>query len=65
MLEALSAGPFSTVQDAGRPGYTDLGVPLSGACDPWALAEANLLVGNGRGAAALEVTVAGPELLGP
>lgn len=35
---------------------------MSGACDPWGLAQANLLVGNEPRAAAIEVTVSGPEL---
>lgn len=63
MLEVVTPGLLSTIQDAGRPDYADLGVPLSGACDPWGLAQANLLLGNGAGAATLEVTVTGPELL--
>ncbi len=63
MFEVLTPGLLSTIQDAGRPDYTDLGVPVSGACDPWALAQANLLLGNRPGAATLEMTVLGPELL--
>jgi antagonist of KipI len=37
-------------------------VPVSGACDPWGLAQANLLVGNERDAAAIEATLEGPAL---
>jgi biotin-dependent carboxylase-like uncharacterized protein len=62
MLETLEPGLLSTVQDGGRPGFTDLGVPAGGACDPWSLAVANLLLGNDPGHAALEVTILGPEL---
>ncbi|HMA34744.1 MAG TPA: biotin-dependent carboxyltransferase family protein [Chloroflexia bacterium] len=62
MLEVITPGLLSTVQDAGRLDYTDLGVPRAGACDPWALAAANLLLGNPPGAAALEITIAGPAL---
>jgi antagonist of KipI len=62
MLEVLEAGLLSTIQDAGRPEWTHLGVPIGGACDPWSLAVANLLVGNDPGAAALEMTLAGPVL---
>jgi KipI family sensor histidine kinase inhibitor len=60
--EILEAGTLTTVQDLGRPGYRRAGVALSGAMDPGALVAANLAVGNARGAAALECTLAGPSL---
>jgi antagonist of KipI len=63
MLEVLEPGFLSTVQDAGRPGSTDLGVPVGGACDTWSMAVANLLAGNDPGDAVLEITLGGPELL--
>jgi biotin-dependent carboxylase-like uncharacterized protein len=50
---------LTTVQDLGRPGYAHLGVPRSGALDVPALEAANALVGNGSGAAGLEVTLTG------
>jgi len=59
MLEVLEAGILTTVQDSGRRDALDLGVPVSGACDPWALAVANVLIGNEPTAAALEMTVLG------
>jgi 5-oxoprolinase (ATP-hydrolysing) subunit C len=62
MLEVLEPGFLSTVQDGGRPAFTDLGVPVGGACDRWSLAVANLLLANPPDAAALEVTLSGPEL---
>jgi biotin-dependent carboxylase-like uncharacterized protein len=62
VLEVLTPGLLSTVQDAGRPGWAHLGVPRAGACDPWSLAVANLLLGNPVEAAALEITLLGPEL---
>jgi antagonist of KipI len=37
-------------------------VPRSGACDPWSLAIANLVVGNEPDQAALEMTLSGPVL---
>jgi biotin-dependent carboxylase-like uncharacterized protein len=61
-IEVLSAGPMTTVQDRGRPGWAHLGVPPSGAADARALDLGNRLVGNERGAAALEATLAGPRL---
>ena len=63
MLEVLEPGFLSTVQDRGRRGSTDLGVPVGGACDTWSMAVANLLAGNDPGDAVLEITVAGPELV--
>jgi allophanate hydrolase subunit 2 len=63
MLEVLAPGLLSTIQDAGRPDAVDLGIPPGGACDPWSLAVANLLHGNPPEAAALEITLAGLELL--
>jgi biotin-dependent carboxylase-like uncharacterized protein len=59
VLEVLRAGPLTTVQDLGRPGYAHLGVPRSGALDVPALRAANALVGNDPGAAGLEVTLTG------
>ncbi|OBZ95736.1 allophanate hydrolase [Pararhizobium polonicum] len=55
MIEIIDTGPLNTIQDLGRPGYRDIGVTASGAMDPLALKIANLLVGNGEGAAAIEV----------
>jgi len=58
----LRAGPLTTVQDLGRPGWAHLGVPRSGALDQPALRLANRLVGNPDGAAGLEVTLTGCAL---
>jgi len=62
-LEVLDGGLAGTIQDGGRPEWTHLGVPPGGAADPCSLAIANLLIGNGRAAAALEMTLVGPTLL--
>jgi len=61
-LEVIRPGLMTTVQDLGRTGYRSSGVPLSGAMDAKALRCANLLVGNAEGAAALEITLLGPEI---
>ena len=58
-LEVIEPGFLTTVQDAGRPDWTHVGVPTGGACDRWSLAVANLLAGNPTGAAALELTLVG------
>lgn len=63
MILVRQPGPLTTVQDLGRPGHAHLGVPLAGAVDRPSLRAANALVGNASGAAALETTLVGPELL--
>jgi biotin-dependent carboxylase-like uncharacterized protein len=62
VIVVRSPGLLTTVQDLGRPGMAHLGVPTAGAADVEALRHANRLVGNPPAAAALEVTVLGPEL---
>ncbi len=62
MIEILQGGFLSTVQDSGRYGYREYGVPISGAMDLYALRVANILVGNSEGAAGIEVTLGGLKL---
>ena len=61
-IEVIKPGLATSVQDAGRPGYYNIGIPISGALDQYSLRAANLLVGNDEGAAVLEATLLGPEL---
>ena len=61
-IVVVKAGMLTTVQDAGRWGYQSRGVPVAGPMDPVSHRLANALVGNGRDAALLEVTLLGPEL---
>jgi len=68
IIHVLSAGPGTTLQDAGRHGYLRYGVTAAGPMDPLAHATANLAVGNPAGATALEVSPGGIEVtaeLGP
>ena len=62
-IRVLRPGLLTTVQDMGRHGLQHVGLCPGGAMDPVSLALANALVGNAPGAAALEITVIGPELL--
>jgi biotin-dependent carboxylase-like uncharacterized protein len=55
-------GLSTTVQDLGRPGYYNIGIPLSGGMDRFALRVANMLVGNNEAEAVLEAVFMGPEL---
>ena len=53
---------LTTVQDLGRWGHQGSGVPVAGPMDAYSHVAANRLVGNEDGAAALEITLIGPEL---
>jgi biotin-dependent carboxylase-like uncharacterized protein len=58
----VAAGPMSSVQDRGRPGWLRSGLSAGGAADPVALAAANVLVGNPADAAAIEFTLSGDTI---
>ena len=58
-LIVRSCGPMTSLQDAGRVGSRRFGVSGSGAMDRLALAHANVLVGNGPGAGAIEMALMG------
>ncbi|QTY27244.1 biotin-dependent carboxyltransferase family protein [Flavobacterium sp. CS20] len=62
MIKLLSNGFYTSIQDLGRFGYTDFGVPLSGAMDQNLSRFANLLVGNSPEQAVLEMTFIGSKL---
>lgn len=55
-IQILSPGPLTTVQDLGRYGYMKDGFGASGVMDARAASIANLLVGNDRNSAVLEMT---------
>jgi antagonist of KipI len=61
-LRIVTPGLYTTLADAGRPGYRSLGVPVGGAADRWSLALGNALVGNPPDTAALEFTLTGPTV---
>jgi antagonist of KipI len=61
-LTVIRPGMLTTVQDLGRWGHQSAGVPVAGPMDAYAHRYANRLVGNPDNAAALEVTLLGPEL---
>ncbi len=56
------SGLMTTIQDNGRTGYRNIGMPVSGPMDTIAFRLANLLAGNEESAPALEVTMQGPVL---
>jgi antagonist of KipI len=61
-LRVIRPGMLTTIQDLGRWGYQAGGVPVAGPMDSYSHQRANRLVGNPDGAAALEITLIGPEL---
>ncbi len=61
-LEVIVPGLHTTVQDLGRFGYQEVGVPPSGPLDRVSLRLANALVGNPPGTPALEMLLQGPTL---
>lgn len=56
-IVVVEGGPQALVQDTGRRGLTGWGVGEGGVMDPWELQAANRLLGNGPGAAGIEVTL--------
>lgn len=61
-ISVLTPGAYTTVQDKGRYGYQQMGVPVAGVLDAFAFRAANMLVGNPDSAAVLEITIMGPRL---
>ncbi len=61
-LEVIAPGLHTTVQDQGRIGYQDIGVPASGPLDRISLRLANALVGNPPDTPVLEMLLQGPTL---
>ncbi len=62
IFEVIRPGAFTTIQDRGRFGYQQFGVPICGAVDSFAYRVANVLTGNFQGEAVLETTILGPTL---
>lgn len=61
-ITVLNPGVLTTVQDKGRVGYQQFGVPAAGAVDPRSVAVANIILGNPEDEAVLECTMMGPQL---
>ena len=54
-LKIIKAGLLDTLQDGGRFGYQQLGINPTGAMDKYAMQVANILVGNAREEAVIEM----------
>jgi len=62
MIRVLQPGLFTSVQDLGRFGYRNLGIPVSGTMDRISAGFANALLNNHQNDAVLEITMQGPIL---
>ena len=62
-IRVLNPGILTTVQDLGRYGYQQFGIPCSGVMDQKSFQNANYLVGNQNGEAVLEFTLFGGSYL--
>ncbi len=62
MIEILKLGLYDSIQDLGRKGVQQFGVPQSGAMDAYSAKMANLILDNPMDAAVLEFTMLGPTL---
>ena len=62
MIKVIASGLYTSLQDLGRFGYRNLGVPVSGAMDLQAAVAANLLLGNDPQRTVMEITASGPVL---
>ncbi len=61
-LKVLSVGALSTIQDEGRFGYRQFGIPQSGAMDISAMQNANHLVSNNPEWPVIETAIQGMKL---
>ena len=61
-VKIITPGGYTTIQDRGRFGFQDMGIPVSGVLDTFAFDTANLLVGNPDNTPVMELTVMGPAI---
>ena len=62
MIRVLHSGFYSTIQDSGRIGFQQYGVPYSGVMDAYSAALANHILGNKENAPVIEMTMTGATL---
>ena len=63
MIKVIQPGLFTTIQDGGRHGYRNIGIPTSGFMDQESAWAANNIVDNDREESLIEITLKGPTLL--
>jgi biotin-dependent carboxylase-like uncharacterized protein len=62
-IHFVQPGLITSVQDLGRFGSAQFGIPYSGAMDRYSLAQVNFLLSNPKGASVLEMSNVGPEMV--
>ena len=62
MIEVIETGLYSSIQDKGRFGYENYGVPISGSMDQFSSTLSNKLLNNKEQDAVMEITMTGPVL---
>ena len=62
MIKVLAAGFYTSIQDLGRVGYANIGVPVSGVMDLYSAKLGNHLLQNNENDAVLEITFGGCKL---
>ena len=62
MIKFISKGLYTTIQDEGRFGYRDIGVPYSGYMDKENAQIANLILDNPLNNSLIEATLIGPTI---
>ena len=62
MIKVISKGLYTTIQDKGRFGYRNIGVPSSGYMDSESAETANLIINNPKDNPLIEATLIGPTL---
>ncbi len=62
-IKIIKPGMYCSLQDRGRYGHRRYGVPVSGSMDQYAATVANLLTGNSRNEAVLEITLHGLQVI--
>ena len=61
-IKLLSSGLCTTIQDIGRIGFQQYGIPVSGVMDEFAFTVANYLVDSDKNNAVLEIPYLGPKI---
>ncbi|WP_299889682.1 biotin-dependent carboxyltransferase family protein [uncultured Lacinutrix sp.] len=56
MIRVISPGFLTSIQDLGRKGFANIGVPISGAMDHYSMKLANNILHNNENEAVLEIT---------
>lgn len=63
MLKIINPGLLTTIQDLGRIGFRNFGVPESGVMDTVSAGLANAILNNNPKDAVLEITLIGPKVM--